>query len=83
MKLFLAFALAVTAGMARADVDCKEKRKAMHTQRQEHRNCNKAWQDSMRGNAADPSDDCVAKQTAFVEAMKAYKACRRESKIAK
>lgn len=64
-------------------VGCKDKRKAMHDSRAQQRQCNKAWQDSMRGNAPDPADDCVAKQTAYVDAMKAYKACLRESKIVK
>jgi hypothetical protein len=84
MKHLVGFFLVTLAFPALgAEMGCKEKRKAMHKQRAEQRQCNKAWQDSLRGNAPDPVDDCVAKQTAYVDAMKAYKACLRESKIVK
>lgn len=83
MRLFMGLMLALITVTGWAEGSCKPQRRAMHEQRRQHRDCNKAWQDSMRGNAPDPADDCVAKQTAYVDAMKAYKACLRDSKIVK
>ena len=70
--LVLAFGFAGSAG---AKADCKEKRKAMHNARIALRECNKAWIEAVRSRGADPSDDCQAKQTAFVSSTKELKAC--------
>jgi hypothetical protein len=62
---------------------CQEKRKAMHTARVALKDCNKAWGDSIRGDAADPGDDCSSKQTGFIAAVKEMKACIKEEKSKK
>lgn len=58
---------------------CKDKRKAMHSARKALRECNKAWVDSLRVEA-DPTDDCSAKQAAFITGVKEMKACLKEEK---
>lgn len=72
--------LAVSSLTAEGKGACKEKRKTMHDARVALKDCNKAWADSIRGDAADPSDDCSAKQSAFIAGVKEFKACVKEEK---
>ena len=73
-------ALSLGASLASADHPCKDKRKAMHDNRVALRECNKAWMESIRGDAADPADDCAGKQTAFTASVKELKACVKQAK---
>ena len=84
MKIFWTLLVLVSlTPIAGAQSPCKEKRKAMHQGRKAMKECNKAWVESLRGDAADPADDCAAKQATFITAIRDLKACIKEAKVKK
>ena len=82
MKSLIALTI-VACATSFAAAPCKDKRRAMHAVRAAHKQCNKSWQDSLRGTAADPTDDCSAKQVELIQAVKELKTCLVEAKAAK
>jgi hypothetical protein len=81
-KILLATLLGLCA-FTQAAGPCKEKRQALSVARTNLRDCNKAWLESIRGQAADPLDDCTVKQKAFVSAVQDIKACIQTAKANK
>jgi hypothetical protein len=82
MKRTLLIALALSFSL-NAFPNCKPLRKAMHTARKVLKTCNKAWVDSLRGEATDPTDDCAQKQSEFISSVKEFKSCLRAPKAKK
>ncbi len=78
VKLVL-LSIAVLTSAANGGV-CREKHHELRASRKALRECNKAWTDSLRGDAIDPADDCAATQARFVTAVKALKTCVKEAK---
>lgn len=68
--------------LAAFDGPCKDKRRALRESMNALKNCNRAWQESIRLDAADPADDCTALQAQVIDHAKAIKACRKEAKAA-
>lgn len=82
MKRTLLVILALTFSLY-AFPNCKPPRKSMHSARKAVKACNKAWVDSLRGEALDPSDDCLQKQSEFISAVKEFKSCLKAAKAKK
>ena len=58
---------------------CKEKHEAKHEAQKSLRQCLEVWGQN-KADAADPTDDCSSKTSAFVAAAKNLKACHIEMK---
>jgi len=57
---------------------CKDKFMAKHTAHKDLQMCIRTWIKDLKPTDTDPSDDCSAKLSSFVQSAKDLKACRSE-----
>ncbi len=63
-----------------ADRPCQDQAKAKENARKSLHACVEAWAKDRKATDADPTDDCSAKLSAYIQAAKDAKACHAQQK---